>query len=145
MSLLISAMAYDFFLSIFIYLLAVLGLHYCEDFSSVVVSGAYSLVGVPELLIEVAFLVDGHRLKGKWTLVVGARRLESTGSAVVVQGLSCSAARVIFQDLGSIRSLYWQADSLPLSHQGSSWFFKVGFMVFNFKNNQWFHCLRFLH
>ena len=63
------------FLSIFIYLLAVLGLHCCEDFSSVMVSGGCSLVGVPELLVAVAVLVEEHWLKGKRALVVGAPRL----------------------------------------------------------------------
>ena len=75
MSFLISAMAYDFFLSIFIDLLAVLGLRCREDFSSVTVSGGYCPVGVPELLITVAVLVEEHWLTGRQALVVGARRL----------------------------------------------------------------------
>ena len=75
MSFLISAMAYVFFLSIFIYLLAVLGLRCCEDFSSVMVSRGYCPVGVPELLITVAVLVEEHWLNGKQALVVGAPRL----------------------------------------------------------------------
>ena len=46
--------------------------------------------------------------------------LWSTGSAVVVRGLSCSKACGIFPDQGSNpHLLHWQADSLPLSHQGS--------------------------
>ena len=75
MSFLISAMAYDFFLSIFIDLLAVLGLRCREDFSSVMVSGGYCPVGVPELLITVAVLVEEHWLTGRQALVVGAPRL----------------------------------------------------------------------
>ena len=56
--------------------------------------------------------------------VVGAPGLQSTGSAGVVHGLSCSAACGIFRDQESNPCLlHWQADSLPLSHQGSpaSW------------------------
>ena len=46
--------------------------------------------------------------------------LQSAGSVVVVLGLSCSAALGIFPDQGSnLCLLYWQVDSLPLSHQGS--------------------------
>ena len=41
--------------------LAVLALHCCEGFSLVSVSGGYSSVAVPGLLIEVASLVE-HRL-----------------------------------------------------------------------------------
>ena len=37
-----------------------------------------------------------------------------------MHGLSCSVARGIFLDQGSnLCLLHWQADSLPLSHQGS--------------------------
>ena len=44
----------------------------------------------------------------------------NTGSAAVVQGLSCSVECEIFPDKRSKPSLlHWQADSLPLSHQGS--------------------------
>ena len=46
--------------------------------------------------------------------------LLSPDSIVVVQGLSCSEAHRIFPDQGSNPYLlHWQADSLPLSHQGS--------------------------
>ena len=46
--------------------------------------------------------------------------LESTGSIIVAHGLSCSVAGGIFQDqrLNSWL-LLWQADSLPLSYQGT--------------------------
>ena len=51
------------FIILFIYLLlAVLGLHCCEGFSLVVVSGDYSLVSVHELLIAVASPVVEYRL-----------------------------------------------------------------------------------
>ena len=47
--------------------------------------------------------------------------LQSTGSVVVTHGLSCSVACGIFPDQGSnLCPLPWQADSLPLSHQGSA-------------------------
>ena len=46
--------------------------------------------------------------------------LRSTGSKVVDQGLSFSEACGIFPDQGSNPCLlHWQADSLPLRHQGS--------------------------
>ena len=47
-------------------------------------------------------------------------RLKGTGSVVVVRGLSCSVAGAIFPDQGSNPYLpRQQADSLPLSHEGS--------------------------
>ena len=53
--------------------------------------------------------------------VVAAPGLWSTGSVVVVlRMLSCSSACGIFLDQGSNPFLlYWHADSLPLSYQGS--------------------------
>ena len=59
------------------------------------------------------------------TLVLGASvvvalGLQGTGSVVVVHRFSCPAACGIFPDQGSnLCLLHWQADSLPLSHQGS--------------------------
>ena len=59
------------------------------------------------LLIEVASLIAEHRL-------------ESTGSVAAVHGVSCSMTRGIFLDQGwNPCPLHWQADSLPLDHQGS--------------------------
>jgi len=50
-----------------------------------------------------------------WTSVVAA-----LGSVVVVHGLSCPMAYGIFWDQESNPCLlHWQADSLPLNHQGS--------------------------
>ena len=47
----------------------------------------------------------------------GSRR---AGSVIVAHGPSCSVACGIFPDQGSNPcSLHWQADSQPLSHQGS--------------------------
>ena len=83
------------FFKLFIYLLAVLGLHCCAGFSLVVVCG---------LLIAVASPVVEQGLKG-------------TGSIVVVHGFSCSTACGILPDRGlNPCLLHWQVDSLPLSH-----------------------------
>ena len=58
---------------------------------------------------------------GRQASVVVAPGPWSTGSIVVAHGLSCSMACRIFPDQGSnLRLLDWKADSLPLSHQGSS-------------------------
>ena len=85
------------------------------------------------LLIVVAFLVAENRLSGAWTSVLVGPGPRGTGSGAVAQGLSCSAARGVFADHGLSCSaargvfpdqrsnsclLHWQADSLPLSHQG---------------------------
>ena len=52
--------------------------------------------------------------------VVAALRLQSTGSIVTAQGLSCSAACGIFPNQGSNSGLlHWQADSFSQIHQGS--------------------------
>ena len=48
-------------------------------------------------------------------------RLQSAGSAVGAQRLSCFAACEIFPDTGSnLWPLHWHVDSYPQSHQGSS-------------------------
>ena len=46
--------------------------------------------------------------------------LQSTGSVVVLNGLSCSSVCGIFLDQGwNPCPLHWQVNSLPLSHRGS--------------------------
>ena len=56
--------------------------------------------------------------------VVEAPGLWSTNSVIVVHRLNCSEACGIFPDEGSnLCLLHWQADSLPLSHQGSPVFY----------------------
>ena len=61
---------------------------------------------------------------------VVAPRLQGTGSIVAVCGLSCSVACGVFPDRGlNLCLLHWQADSLPLSHQGSPALISL-FMVF---------------
>ena len=65
-------------------------------------SRGYSRVAVHGLLITVASPVVEH------------------GSVAVVPGLRCSTVCGIFPDQGlNLSLLCWQADSLPLSHQGS--------------------------
>ena len=55
-----------------------------------------------------------------WPLVLRNTGSKRAGSVVVAHGPSCSAARGIFPDHGSSPCpLHWQADSQPLSHQGS--------------------------
>ena len=74
---------------------------------SLVSSEGYSLVAVHRVLFAVSSLVAEHGLG-------------STGSVVVVPGLCCSMACGNFLDQGSNPyPLHWQADSSPLSHQGS--------------------------
>ena len=96
-----------FFLSNFIYVfLAVLGLRCCADLSPIV-EGGCSLFAAHRLLIVVASLIERPGLY-------------SIGSTVVGQGLTCSAACGILPDQGwSPCFLHWQADPLPLRHQGS--------------------------
>ena len=53
--------------------------------------------------------------------VVVASWIQSTGSTVVAHGLSCCAACGMFHQGSDPCLLQWQADSLPLSHQGSPW------------------------
>ena len=87
----------------------------------------YSLVAVCRLLIMVTSLVADHGLQGTWlrqlqysdSLVV-VPRLSSIGSIVAAHGLNCSAACGILlaQEL-NLCLLHWQANSYPLSHQGS--------------------------
>ena len=107
--------------------MAGLGLHAAQAFSLVVASGGYSGCGVRPS-IEVAPLVAEHRLQGMRTSVVTARALSSRGSQALehrpsswgARGLSCSTVCGIFLDQGlNPCLLHWQADSLPLSHQGS--------------------------
>ena len=55
-----------------------------------------------------------------WASAVAVPGLWNTGSITLVHGLSCSTACGIFPTQGSnLCSLHWQADSLPLSYQGS--------------------------
>ena len=63
----------------------------------------------------VASPVSEHRLWGTWSPTVLAHKLSS-----VAHGLSCSSARGIPLGQGwNLHLLHWQADSLPLTYQGS--------------------------
>ena len=91
--------------------------------SLVVVSRVYSLVAVCGLIAVASLVLE----LGAWASVVAARGfsieapgLWSTGSVVVVHGLSCSIVRGIFPDQRSnLCLLPWQVNYLPRSHQGS--------------------------
>ena len=109
----------------FIYLfLAVLSLRCRAGFSPAEVSGA-SPPGCMWASHRGVSLVAEHRPAGTWASVGAAwgsglaPGLQSSGWGVAVHGPSCSLAYGIFLDQGSnLCLLYWQLDSLPLSHQG---------------------------
>ena len=103
--------------------MAVLGPRCCTDISLVVVSGAGSLVAVHGLLTAEASLLEEHGLSGKRVSAVAAPGLQSTGSIAAVHGLSCSACGIFLAQGLNLCLLHWQADSLPLSHQGSHEFY----------------------
>ena len=92
----------------FIYLFFVsLGLFLLRGLPLVAASRGCSPVTVRGLLRAVASLVAEHGH-------------QSSGSVVVAHGLHCPEACGIFPDQGSnMCLLHWQADSLPLSHQGT--------------------------
>ena len=104
-------------------------MHFLLCWVFVAVSRSYSVLAVPGFL----WLQDtGSRARAlQWlrcmVSTVVAPGLSSTGSVLVVLGLSCSAACGIFPGQGlNPCPLCWQADSLTLSHQGSPilfWFF----------------------
>ena len=106
------------FMHLFILFLAVLCLRLCGGFSLVAASRGYSLVALLRLLTAVASLVLEHGLQSVQASAVTTHGLWSTGSVVVVLGLSCSLAYWIFPHQGSNPCLlHWQADFLPLRHQ----------------------------
>ena len=79
-----------------------------------------SLVVVRGLFTVVASLDAEYGLEDAWTSVVAGPGLQITVLRVVAHRLSCFAACGILLDQGSnLCLLHWQADSLPLSHQGS--------------------------
>ena len=89
--------------------------------SLAVVSGDYSLSRCASFSMW-WLLYWKHEPQGTRASVVVAPGPQSTGSIVVVHGLACSVEHGIFPDQGSNSCLlHWQADSLPLSHQGSPW------------------------
>ena len=85
--------------------------------SPVVASGGYSSLWWLLLLQSTGSRVREPPQLWHVSSVVAAPRLWSTGSIVVVHGLTCSAAGGIFLDQGSnLGLLHWQEDSPPLSH-----------------------------
>ena len=93
--------------------------------SLVVESGGYS--GCSASLLQWLLLLQrtdsrALRLQKLWHVspLVADPGLWSTSSIVVAHRLSCSRACGIFLDQESnLCLMHWQADSLPLSHQGS--------------------------
>ena len=97
-------------LFIYLFILAVLGLHFCARALSSCGKRGPLFIAVHGPLTIVASPAAEHRLQ--------TRRLSSC--VVVAHGPSCSAARGIFPDQGSNpRPLHQQVDSQPLRHQGS--------------------------
>ena len=102
-------------------LLAVWGPCCCLGFSLVAASGAPHCSGFSCCR---ACASRAHRPQqlGHMGSVVAAvvPGLQSTSSTVVAHGLSCSETCGVFPDQGSNPCLlHWQAETLPLSHQGS--------------------------
>ena len=96
--------------------LAVRGLHCCTGFPLVeqVEEGDYYLLRCTAFPLQWLLLLrsTGFSTCGSWAL--------SMDSIVVAHRSSCSEAGGILLDSGSNPYLlHWQADSLPLSHQGS--------------------------
>ena len=88
--------------------MSALGLRWFVGFSLVAESRGYSLLRC-------------MGFSSQWLLL-----LQRTGSIVVAHGLSCSTAYGIFSDQESNPyPLHWQADSLPVSHQGSPEFLNL--------------------
>ena len=107
-----------YFLKIAFVYLAMLGLCCCLGFSLVSASEGHSL-GVVHGLLTVGLLL----LWSIWVSVVAAHEL-----SVVAHRISCSAAcGILLDQVLNPCLLHWQADSLPLNHQGSPHF------TFNFK------------
>ena len=119
----------SFFFSISIFYLFIFGcarsspLNWIFFFLSlIVVSGGHSLAMVQKPVTVVAPPITEHRHKqpGRLGLTVVASRLWSTSSVVVVDGSSLPRTCGILPDQRWKLCLsYWQADSSPLSHQGS--------------------------
>ena len=108
-----------FFGKTFIYLFIYLFIYFWL-WSVFVVGRAFFLVAVLRLRIEIASLVVTCGLQAAWASVVVASGLYGTGSVAVAHSLSCAMACGVFPDQGLTPCLlHWQADSLPLSHQGS--------------------------
>ena len=98
-------------------LLFVLSLCCFQDLSLVAASRVHSPVAVCGAR---GFSQRGAQALGHMGSEVVAPGPWSSGSRIVAPGLSCSSACRILPDQGSNpRLLHWQADSLPVGHQGS--------------------------
>ena len=105
---------------LFILLLAVLGLQCRVGFFLVVASRAPLRLCSGGFLLQWSLLL---RPVGRVDSGAEAPGLSSTGSIFAELGPSCSLACGIMPDQGSnLCPLQWQADSLPLDHQGSPLF-----------------------
>ena len=119
--------------SLFIcWFLAILGLRCCAGFSLVAMSVGCSLM-------LVCGLVSEHRLWSAWVSVVVVRGLSSCGAWALQRRLrscgawalqrrlkSCSTQALLLHGIWGLSErgsnpclLNWQADSIPLGHQGS--------------------------
>ena len=96
-------------------------------FSLAVERGGYSLTAVSGLLLAVAYLME-QRLQGTKSSVAATHGLSSCGSPALEHRLQSGGTQAqlltqacgIFLDQGSNPCLlHWQAESLPLNHQGS--------------------------
>ena len=106
--------------------LAALGLPGYQGFLLVAASRGYSSLQCSDFSLQQLLLLwsKGSGAHGLRVAASGlssvAPGLQSTASIVAVHGLSCSEACGIFPGQESnLCLLHWQADSLPLSHQGS--------------------------
>ena len=115
---------------LYVFVFAVPGLRCFADFSPAEARSGYPLVAVRGLLIALTSPAVELGLQGILASAVAALQLSTCSSQALehrfnrsgFHGLSCSAACGIFPDQGSdLRLLHWQADSLPLSHQGDPW------------------------
>ena len=97
-----------------------LGLHCCMGFSLVAASGGpLSDCGTRASPCGGFSCCEAQALGSQSSAVV-VPRLQSTGSAVVAHGLNCcTACGVLLVQGPNLCLLHWQADSLPLSHQGN--------------------------
>ena len=110
-----------FFCNNFIYLLIYLGLHW-------IFTAASDLL--PSCSEQGLLYNCGAQALGSWASVVSVLRFESRGSIVVEHRLSCSKSCGISSDQRlNPRLWHWQADSVPLSHQGSHIILIPGFFL----------------
>ena len=106
--------------------LAVLGLHCSMGFSLVVKNGLLSSCGAcASHCSDFSRAAQALRCTGFSSCLTWAQQLQLPGSRAQAQqvwctGFSCSSACGIFPNQGlNLCLLHWQADSLPLNHQGS--------------------------